>query len=76
MSAARMVMIEAPVLLEFRGPDALRFLNGQLTQDVKRVAGGKIALPACVTDAKGKLQFRVWIRRGAGGAIDPLPDRR
>lgn len=69
MSAARMVMIEAPVLLEFRGPDALRFLNGQLTQDVKRVAGGKIALPACVTDAKGKLQFRVWITESPDGAL-------
>ena len=43
----------SPALLEFRGPDAVRFLNGQLTQDVRRVAGGRISLPSCVTDAKG-----------------------
>ena len=64
-----MIFIESPALLEFRGPDAVRFLNGQLTQDVKRVAGGKIALPSCVTDAKGKLQFRVWITESPDGAL-------
>lgn len=58
-----------PALLAFRGPDATRFLNGQLTQDVRRVAGGKIVLPACVTDAKGKLQFRVTVAEGEGGAL-------
>lgn len=56
-----MVDLGLPVLLEFRGPDSVRFLNGQLTQDVRRVAGGKISLPSCVTDAKGKLQFRVTL---------------
>lgn len=58
-----------PALLEFRGPDAVRFLNGQLTQDVKRLAGGKISLPACVTDAKGKLQFRVTLTETDDGAL-------
>lgn len=56
-------------LLEFRGPDAVRFMNGQLTQDVRRVIGGKISLPACVTDAKGKLQFRVTIHEADEGAL-------
>ncbi len=69
MSALRMVMIDSPALLEFRGPDAARFLNGQLTQDVKRVAGGKFSLPSCVTDAKGKLQFRVRITESPDGAL-------
>lgn len=51
-------------VLEFRGPDAVRFLNGQVTQDVRNVmATGKV-LPSCVTDAKGKLQFRIWIAKG------------
>lgn len=49
-----------PVILEFRGPDAVRFLNGQLTQDVNAVDAVR-SLPACVTDAKGKLQFRVHL---------------
>jgi tRNA-modifying protein YgfZ len=61
MSASGLVHIATPALLEFRGPDAVRFLNGQITQDVRRVAGGKISLPSCITDAKGRLQFRVWI---------------
>jgi len=50
-----------PALLKFEGPDAVRFLNGQVTQDVKLVAGSDKALPACVTDHKGKLQFRIWL---------------
>lgn len=58
---------EQPALVAFRGPDAVRYLNGQVTQDVRR-ATADTALPACVTDAKGKLQFRVWIH-GIGGAL-------
>lgn len=60
------VDLGTPALLEFRGPDAVRFLNGQLTQDVRRVVGGKTSLPSCVTDAKGKLQFRVSILENEG----------
>jgi tRNA-modifying protein YgfZ len=55
------VKLGCPTLLEFRGPDAVRFLNGQLTQDVRLLAGGEISLPSCVTDAKGKLQFRITL---------------
>ena len=58
-----------PALLEFRGPDAVRFLNGQLTQDVGLVTDGRKSLPACVTDAKGRLQFRVWITGSGDGAL-------
>ncbi len=58
-----------PALLEFRGPDAVRFINGQLTQDVKRVIGSECAQPACVTDAKGKLQFRVYLTEKAEQAL-------
>ncbi|MES2475767.1 MAG: hypothetical protein V4640_08300 [Verrucomicrobiota bacterium] len=59
MSEIQKIDLGFPALLEFRGPDAVRFLNGQLTQDVRRLAGGEISLFSCVTDAKGKLQFRV-----------------
>jgi folate-binding protein YgfZ len=69
MSEVGMVFPVSPALLEFRGPDAVRFLNGQLTQDVKRLADGKISLPSCVTDAKGKLQFRVTITETDDGAL-------
>lgn len=69
MSGIRRIDLGSPALLEFRGPDAVRFLNGQLTQDVRKVAGGKISLPACVTDAKGKLQFRVTVTEAGEGTL-------
>ncbi|MEO5712958.1 MAG: hypothetical protein ABIT37_05680 [Luteolibacter sp.] len=66
MSGIHRIDLGKPALLEFRGPDAVRFLNGQLTQDVRRVAGGVISLPSCVTDAKGRLQFRVTLTEHEG----------
>jgi len=64
---ARRLPLVTPTVIAFRGPDALRYLNGQLTQDVKRVADGSRSLPSCVTDAKGKLQFRVRLHRSTEG---------
>lgn len=69
MSRIHRIHLGRPALLEFRGPDAVRYLNGQLTQDVRLVADGKRALPSCVTDAKGKLQFRVWIASIDGALV-------
>jgi folate-binding protein YgfZ len=69
MSKIHRIDLGCPSLLEFRGPDAVRFLNGQLTQDVRLVAGGNIALPSCVTDAKGRLQFRVTVTEAVDGAL-------
>lgn len=51
-------------LLSIQGPDAIRFLNGQITQDAKLISQSERSLPSCITDAKGKLQFRVWISLG------------
>ncbi|MEM0897717.1 MAG: hypothetical protein AAGJ79_12640 [Verrucomicrobiota bacterium] len=42
------------------GEDRIRFLNGQVTNDVKS-ASSALALPACVTNAKGKLDALVQI---------------
>lgn len=53
---------QQPTVLSFRGPDAIRFLNGQITQDVSDLDDR--ALPACVTDAKGRLQFFVRVFAG------------
>lgn len=69
MTGLQAVNLGQPAVLEFRGPDAVRFLNGQVTQDVRRLAGGKISLPSCVTDAKGKLQFRVTITESDDGTL-------
>ena len=46
--------------LLFSGPDRLRYLNGQVTQDLRKLSTER-ALPACVTSAKGRLQADVWI---------------
>lgn len=37
------------------GPDALRYLNGQISQDLRHVSPTR-SLPSCVTNAKGKLE--------------------
>jgi len=65
----RRLDLPASVLLEVRGPDGPRYLNGQMTQDVRLVADGARALHACVTDAKGKLQFRVEIHGRPDGVL-------
>ena len=54
-------------LLAFRGPDAVRYPNGQLTQDVRDL--GDRALASCVTDAKGRLQAFVHVFRGPDDSI-------
>ncbi|MGA0854123.1 MAG: hypothetical protein ACO3RK_04830, partial [Luteolibacter sp.] len=58
-----------PALLEFRGPDAVRFLNGQVTQDVRKLEENAFSLPSCITDAKGRLQFRVWMMKSTDYAL-------
>lgn len=68
MSRSFRVDLGYPAILEFRGPDAVRFLNGQMTQDVK-LATPDAALPSCITDAKGKLQFRVHLTAMKEGVI-------
>jgi folate-binding protein YgfZ len=49
--------------LRLTGADRVRFLNGQVTANVKALAPGQ-ALPACVTTAKGKLCGDVFIAAG------------
>ena len=56
-------------VVSFSGPDAVRFLNGQLTQDVRIIAEGGRAAFSCVTDAKGRLQFRVVLTTNEAGDI-------
>jgi folate-binding protein YgfZ len=60
--------------LLFTGPDRLRYLNGQVTQDLRKLSIGR-ALPACVTNAKGRLQAAVWIADLSGALlVDAHPD--
>jgi folate-binding protein YgfZ len=46
--------------LRVTGADRLRYLNGQLTQDIRRVTD-QLSLPSCITSAKGRLQAEVWV---------------
>lgn len=52
------------------GPDAVRYLNGQVTNDVRKIPPGG-TLPACVTNHKGKLEAFVYLSRDAA-ADGPL----
>jgi tRNA-modifying protein YgfZ len=54
------------------GPDAERYLNGQVTQKV-RAASTKHALATCVTNAKGKLQGVGFIRQIENGYMIDCP---
>jgi len=69
MNEIQRIDLGSPAVLEFRGPDAVRFLNGQVTQDVRRLSGSGVSLPSCVTDAKGRLQFRVDLTEVSNGAL-------
>lgn len=67
-------------LFRISGPDALRYLNGQITQDARKVIGTGNSLPGCLLDAKGRVQFRVWIfDEGTGNLLvygqTTLPDK-
>ena len=62
MTQPRCLPPETPSVISLRGPDAARFLNGQITQDVSNMDSK--SLPACVTDAKGRLQHFTHVCRG------------
>src|SRR5215813_12886842 len=46
--------------LRLRGNDRLRFLNGQVTNDVRK-ANANLSMPACVLNAKGRMDAFVYI---------------
>jgi folate-binding protein YgfZ len=51
------------VKIRLTGSDRVRFLNGQMTNDVRK-ANRDLALPACVLNAKGKMDAFVFISAG------------
>lgn len=48
------------------GADRVRYLNGQVTQDV-RLANARATLHACVTNVKGKIEGDIFIHTSADG---------
>lgn len=60
--------------LRVTGPDRERFLNGQLTNDMRKVSEG-CALHACALNAKGKLNGDLFVTRNNDAfLIDADPD--
>ena len=57
------------VKLRLSGPDALRYLNGQVTNDVRRLGKDVESMPACLCNHKGKLEAFVIISRDTAGAF-------
>ena len=47
-------------LVSLQGPDRVRFLNGQMSNDCRKVQPGT-QIPACILNAKGKLQFTLHV---------------
>ena len=56
--------LSARVKLRVSGADRLRFLNGQLTNDIRK-ATETTALEACVLNAKGKLEAHLFVHTEA-----------
>ena len=52
------------VMLRLTGADRVRYLNGQVTADVRKLAPTR-AIPACVTTAKGRLCADVFLHATA-----------
>jgi len=52
-------------LFRLTGEDRIRYLNGQVTNDVRK-ATDEAAIYACVTNAKGKLEADLFVSPGPG----------
>jgi folate-binding protein YgfZ len=58
--------------LAFRGPDAVRFLQSQLTADVTQLAPGA-ALPAAWCNPQGRVLAVLWLLAAPDGLLALLP---
>ena len=65
--------LSSRVKLRVTGADRLRFLNGQLTNDVRK-AGETRAIEACVLNAKGKMDAHLFVHaEGDSFLLDAHP---
>ena len=68
--------LSARAKLRVTGADRFRFLNGQITNDLRK-ASETAAIEACVLNAKGKLNAHIFIAAvGESFLIDAEPDLR
>ena len=56
--------LSARAKLRLTGNDRVRFLNGQVTNDVRK-ANANLSMPACVLNAKGKIDALIFLSAGA-----------
>lgn len=59
-------------IFQLSGPDSIRFLNGQITQDV-RLATSSQAVYSAITTAKGKMEGDLYVREYQGNLIIDIP---
>jgi len=70
------VDLSARAKLRVTGTDRLRFINGQITNDLRQ-ANERVAIEACVLNAKGKLNAHIFIATVAEAfLIDAEPELR
>ena len=68
--------LSARAKLRVTGADRFRFLNGQITNDLRK-ANETVAIEACVLNAKGKLNAHVFVTAlGERFVIDAEPELR
>src|ERR1700730_13657885 len=68
--------LSTSVKIRVGGNDRLRFLNGQVTSDIRKVAPGK-AIAACVLNAKGRLDAHIFLSIDSDSfVIDAEPELR
>ena len=68
--------LSTSVKIRVSGNDRLRFLNGQITNDIRKVAPAK-SLAACVLNAKGRLDAHVFLSTDSDSfVIDAEPELR
>src|SRR6478672_376043 len=66
--------LSARVKLRVSGSDRLRFLNGQLTNDIRKASDAS-AIEACVLNAKGKLEAHLFAHvEGNSFILDADPE--
>jgi tRNA-modifying protein YgfZ len=68
--------LSARAKLRVTGADWFRFLNGQITNDLRK-ASETVAMEACVLNAKGKMNAHIFLTAlGKGLVIDAAPELR
>jgi folate-binding protein YgfZ len=77
LDAPRFFDLSARVKLRMTGADCVRFLNGQITNDVRK-ATATSAIQASILNAKGKLSAHIFISIDSEGAflLDADPELR